>query len=163
MNKNLIVDLDGTFLLNDLFVEVLIKNILTKPFYSLSYLFKSRIELKNLIFKSIDLKKISIIENDIVINFIKERRHFYNKIILFSASPNIYVSFISNKYKIFDDYVGSTTVNLKGSQKVNVLRNMGIHNFDYIGNSKIDLEIKPYSASFFMYNSKKKQILNYNN
>ena len=75
-----------------------------------------------------------------------------NKLILCSGAHKDQVKLIFNYFNFFDDYYGSSEdINLVGKNKSNFLvENYGKNNFDYIGNSFIDLDVWKESRNIYL-------------
>ena len=153
----LVVDLDGTLIMNDLFQERLVFLCLGNPWKLLTTVYRSNdfVDFKKRILQSSPIYESSIIVNSIVVDFILKNRNKYSSIILLSASPHFYVRKVSNWIGLFDEAFGSTSINLKGIQKVLFLKNKGIEEFVYIGNSDDDKVIYKLAAEGFHFNGKK--------
>lgn len=144
--KVLIVDMDNSILKTDLFYEMLFKFLKSNLFniFKLIYLLvrTNKLYLKNYLANlyPLDISKIPI--NESVYSWIKNNKKKYTKVILCSGSPFSLVRKIANQIKIIDDCYGSTEkINLIGINKVEFLREKGIINFDYIGDSIRDIPL----------------------
>jgi hypothetical protein len=143
-SKVLVVDLDGTFAKNDLFIELVIKFIIQKPFHLILLIFRHLLNenfmiiLKNKVFSSHEVLKSDFLINDEVLKFITSNKSNYQKIILMTATPDEIAKKFLIFFDIFNEAYGSTTVNLKGRLKVLKLTDIGYSNFDYIGDSRDD-------------------------
>lgn len=139
----MVVDLDGTLIKNDLFLERLVYISFSNPLV-LFWIWihsKNYVDFKTRILRKFIIKPSSVIYNELVLKYIADNRHLYSKVILLSASPHFYVEKIAIWTGQFDLYYGSSVVNLKGIKKVDFLKALDIEVFDYIGNSKDDLPI----------------------
>lgn len=158
--KILFVDLDGTFLLNDLFISTLKK----RPWlFFLIFKKMSLIYLKNYLFKNIDFEKQDLKLNEIVFQFIEENKHKYSAVNLISASPQKYIDYVIERYPdTFNEGHGSNNnINLKGEKKVDFIKKVyGDIKFDYIGNSSVDQYIYIHCDRAYHYKNKKLIIWN---
>ena len=153
-----IVDFDGTFFRNDFFKEVFFKKLIDHPFYILKHFFiykKSLLELKCTLLSTINPKyPIEFLINPIVLSWINENKFSYSKIILVSASPDLFIKKILKDVNCFDEIHGSVNVNLKGVDKLEfIISNWGSV-FDYVGDSRADYPIFSKSRKGFKITSK---------
>ena len=150
----LVVDLDGTFIKNDLYIERLIQYFFrhTMGFFRCWKNSKGYVDFKRRVLSVYPINRTSIIINKVVENYILDNRHNYSSIILLSASPAFYVDMVANWTNLFDYSYGSISTNLKGIEKVKFLEKLGFMEFAYIGNSKEDIIIYSRAKIAFNFN-----------
>lgn len=143
-NIPLVVDLDGTFIKKDLLYEgfkLIIRKNFLYIFSCCIWILNGKVNLKNKLFKKINIKSENIPVNEEVLHFIKKEKKDGRKIILATASLQSNAEEISRLYPFFDEVYGTNNdINLKGKNKLNLLLKLyGFKKFDYIGNSFSDL------------------------
>lgn len=164
MKKILVCDLDGTLIKTDMLFESVFLLIKSNPLYILIlpfWLIKGKQILKNEINKRVEITPNLLPFNQDVIEFIKNRKNSYEKVVLVSASNIEIVKKIGNYLNIFDEIHGSdNNTNLKGINKKNFLDlKYGENNYSYIGDSKADIVIwKSSNEKFIVNNSNSKKI-----
>jgi 4-hydroxybenzoate polyprenyltransferase/phosphoserine phosphatase len=145
-NIPLVVDVDGTLINTDLLQEAAIILFKKNPAYIFKaavWLLKGRAYLKNKIFELVQLQYESLPYNKDVINFIEKEFSAGRKIVLATASPLSAAVEISKVYPVFSEVYGTSgNINLKGKNKLQLLlEKFGQGNFDYIGDSRADVNI----------------------
>ena len=147
-----VVDLDGTFIKNDLFIELLIMN-LVKSFREVVSIFFSRgiVGLKQFVFVNHEFSENQVLINHNVLEIVREKKALGYCIILATASPQVYADFVANTWNIFDKAYGSTDlINLKGSDKLKLILSIsGGKTFEYIGDSRVDNIIFKHCSTFY--------------
>ncbi len=148
-----IVDFDGTYLRNDLFKEVFIRAILFRPIYFLQVLFTSGfriIRIKNLLLKNYFIYyDLSILENQVLLDWLIFNRSRFNKVYLVSATPDFFLKRILKGSILFDNIYGSKNVNLKGKNKLNFIRKKWGEKFIYVGDSSADIPIFNFATEAY--------------
>jgi 4-hydroxybenzoate polyprenyltransferase/phosphoserine phosphatase len=143
--KPLVVDLDGTLIRNDLLHDSLLHVLIRQPqkiIRVISSLFLGKLALKETLAKLYVPNIKHVVVNPEVLDLIENARSNGARVILASASHQILVTSVSNSLGIFDEAIGSETENLSGEFKEQILvSKYGLRGFDYVGNSKADLEI----------------------
>lgn len=163
MNKRkwLVIDLDDTLVRTDLFVEVLLRAVLTRPLILISALIRSRFSIPGL--KSILAEKMSIDVtklpyNQTVIDKIVEARESGRPILLATAASERHAKMVSNHLQLFDDVIASSErVNLKGSAKKVRIESVTMGDpYEYIGDSLSDLPALESATKGYLVNPSKK-------
>ncbi len=153
-----IVDFDGTFFKNDFFKEQFFKKILENPYFIIEHFIikrKKLLDLKIDLLSNLNINyDYSFLINPIVLKWIEEKKLNYNKIILVSASPDIFLKHILKDSAFFNEIHGSVNKNLKGNNKLNYIKNLWGDDFDYLGDSKDDIPIFKSSKNAFKITSK---------
>lgn len=139
----LVVDLDGTYLKNDFFAEQFYKKLIENPFFVAYHLASGGIlKVKNVLLDKLDIQyPLSQLINSEVEKFIRTKRKEYDQVVIVSATPDFFVKRILADDKNFDAVYGSTSLNLKGEQKLEFIRQTFGEDFHYIGNSKADIPL----------------------
>ena len=156
----LAVDLDGTLIKTDMFLETFwsafSKDSLI-PLKSLFLLIKGKANLKRFLYinSSVDIKLLPY--NQVVIDFIKSHRENGGKVALVTGSDQRIAFEISDYLNLFDEVYGtSDNINLTGFNKAKFQKEtFGFKNFDYIGNSSEDIECWKFADKAISFNAKK--------
>jgi 4-hydroxybenzoate polyprenyltransferase len=146
MHKPLVTDLDGTLIFTDLLHESVIRLLKTKPYLVFLlpfWLLKGRANLKRELAKRIDLDFGSLPFNQPLLLWLKEQKTAGRKLILCTASDQIYADAVAKKLNIFDAFHASDgQTNIASIEKAKLLTSSyGAGNFDYVGNSKADIPV----------------------
>ncbi len=147
-----VVDLDGTFSKNDLFVELLINKFFNKPKLVIKcYLKYGVLGLKQLVFNNYRFSYDQVLINNNVLEIIEQKKALGYTIVLATASPQEYANFIAERWEVFDKAFGSNNkCNLKGQEKLNLIFSISNgQNFEYIGDSKIDNIIYKHCVKYY--------------
>ena len=160
-NIPLVVDLDGTFIKKDLLYEgfkLIIRKNFLYIFSCCIWILKGKVNLKNKLFKKINIKSAKIQVNEGVLHFIEKEKKDGRKIILATASLQSSAEEISREYPFFDEVYGTNDdTNLKGKNKLKLLLKLyGFKKFDYIGNSFSDLVIFQSCRYAYLVNASKR-------
>lgn len=152
-----VIDLDGTFLINDFFKEAFFKKIIENPFYIIKHFIIQRKDILTLKIELLSNHRINYSLNSLinqhVLQWLSENSHLYDKLLLVSASPDFFVKMILSDTHYFDEIHGSVDVNLKGIAKYNYIKERwGV--FDYLGDSKDDEPIFKLCNRAFKITSK---------
>ncbi len=137
-----IIDFDKTLLKNDFFKEIFYRTLLQNPFKLINHFLVKRgsiLHLKNELLLNFKLEyPIQLLLNPIIIHWINEQKAHYEKIIIVSASPDFFVKEILKHLDFIDEMHGSTSINLKGKNKLDFIIGKWGNNFDYLGDSQSD-------------------------
>lgn len=142
----LVVDLDGTLIKTDILVETLMKYLMINPFNLFKFfifLFKGRSKLKDEISRVVNIDVSLLPYDNEVIKYIKKEKSHGRAVVLATATNKIYAQKIADYLGIFDDVIASDySVNLASKNKANeLIKRYGEAGFDYMGNSKADLNV----------------------
>jgi len=145
-NIPLIVDLDGTLIHTDMLHESAIILFKNKPaaFLKASLSLSSgKAALKQSISSLIEFSPSTLPYNKELIEYLKSQKNLGRKIILCTASDQLIAHSIANYLNLFDEVLASDgNTNLSGTEKSNYLiAKFGKGNFDYAGNSNVDVEV----------------------
>jgi 4-hydroxybenzoate polyprenyltransferase len=157
LSKPIVVDLDGTLIKTDMlfetFVSALKNNILIIFFIPL-WLFTGKACLKKELAKraSVDVEVLPY--NMDLLVWLRGEKNDGKTLVLCTATDSILANQISDYLGIFDHTFASEGVdNLAASSKAKKLVDIyGSRGFDYVGNSKDDLEVWKYSANIVQVN-----------
>ena len=152
------VDLDGTLVKTDLFLETIIDvvkndwvNLLRIP----GWCFLGKAVVKEKLAKTSSIDPATIPYNEKLLEYLKNERLIGREIVLATASDQLIARKIAHHLGIFDDVVASDgTINLKGEAKAYALvERYGERGFVYIGNSRCDLNIWRRANSAILVNT----------
>tara|TARA_B110000483_G_scaffold128472_1_gene154103 strand:- start:3222 stop:4676 length:1455 start_codon:yes stop_codon:yes gene_type:complete len=173
MEKNLlkipvVIDLDNTLTSVDTLFEaviILIKHKLVNIILMIWWLTKGKLYFKSKLIDHVQVDPKKIPYNNEVISFIKESRSQGRKIILCSGAHVNQVKLIADHLNLFDSYYGSdSNTNLSGKNKSEFLvEKYGKGNFDYVGDSHVDLHVWNNCRtiySVYLKNKTKRKLLN---
>lgn len=154
----LVVDLDGSLVKGDTFLEAIIEFIKLDIFNVLRilvYLIHSKAYLKNKIAKKIIIDPKNLIYEKAVLDLIKQEKKDNKKIILCSASNQKQVDSVSKYLNIFDKAIGSSeSLNLRGYNKMNYLTSLfKDKGYDYVGNDKSDISVWSKARKIYTINT----------
>ncbi|MGN0895001.1 MAG: UbiA family prenyltransferase [Succinivibrio sp.] len=165
-NKVLCVDLDGTFIKTDMLYESFFYCFFLNPFIIFSCIFWLMCGGKTLL-KANLAKRFSFLAENIPINdsvkalLLRKKAEGY-KIYLVSASYiSVVERFFSNYSDIFDGFYGTelNSSNLSGQNKAAFLnKNFGFGQYEYVGNSKDDLDVWNNSSKAYCLTDNKSLI-----
>ena len=137
-----IVDMDGTLLRNDFFVESVAIQLLRNPFKVFQILLNKNglLQLKFSLLKKREINyPLDNLLNASVVSFLKDKRAEYSKIHVVTASPEEFAKQLLAPYNSFiDEVTGSVNSNLKGAKKLAFIKSTYSQPFDYLGDSKAD-------------------------
>ena len=154
-----IIDFDKTLLKNDFFKEIFYRTLLQNPFKLINHFLIKRssiLDLKNELLLNFKINyPIQLLLNPIIIDWINENKAHYEKIIIVSASPNFFVKEVLKQLDFIDEMHGSTSINLKGQNKLDYIMSKWGNNFDYLGDSKSDNVIFKSARNGFLVTSNK--------
>lgn len=147
MKKNyIVVDLDGTIIRTDLFIESTIKVIKQNPlnfFRVVWWLFHGWAYVKDRLAGLVDINVEYLPYELDVLDYLKDKKSQGNFLILATASHKIYAERVASHLGIFDRVLASDgKTNLKGLNKLRKIREIiGDESFIYAGNSAADRPI----------------------
>ena len=137
-----IIDFDKTLLKNDFFKEIFYRTLLQNPFKLINHFLIKRssiLDLKNELLLNFKLDyPVQILLNLIIINWINKNKAHYEKIIIVSASPDFFIKDVLKNLDFIDEMHGSTSINLKGKNKLDYIIGKWGNDFDYLGDSTSD-------------------------
>ena len=145
-NVPLCVDLDGTLIHTDLFVESVLALAKHAPFALLKlpfWLLRGKAFAKRQIAARVTINPVSLPYNKNVIELIDHARQQGRCVELVTASDELLVGPIAQHLKLFDHVLCSDGEhNLRGVNKAKMLVDRhGLQKFDYVGNDRTDLPV----------------------
>lgn len=147
----LVVDLDGTLLRTDSFLEGLAAAIAASPVNIFKFFsFKNRLDFKEWAARFGNPDNFPL--NTDVLKVLKEAKGCGRPIWLATASPFLVADALAVKLKIFDGVLASGNgINLKGQAKAAALvEKFGNKGFDYIGDARADVPVWQASRTAFV-------------
>lgn len=150
----LICDLDGTLLKNDFFIELLLRALVHSPLKTVKHLLKGLVYLKHQLLDDYDAD-INVVLNKDVTALIENKRSSFKKVILISASTDVFTKRVADKLGVFDASYGTVDVNLKGERKLDFIKRSGFTPFVYIGDAKADNTIFAAAQYYYIVKNKK--------
>ena len=161
MKKNqdcpLVVDLDGTLIKTDILMEQVIAFVRQNPFnffLVLFWFFQGFAKLKYEVYKRSLLVLDNLPINNDVISLINDAKSEGRKIILATATFLENAQQIADSMNIFDEVLATTIdCNLRGNNKAKLLVDkFGEKQFDYVGDSFVDIDVWKYSRIAYLVN-----------
>ncbi len=160
MNKPLCIDCDGTLIATDLLYEaffLMLKQyplgLLLLPFW----LMKGKVYLKERLAEHVSFNWATLPYRPEMIALIQKARHQDKQVVLVTASPMLWANGIAQHLACFDKVLATENgVNLAGKNKADYLVNLfGERNFDYAGDSHVDLHVWARAAGAIVVSSNK--------
>ncbi|ANP46790.1 UbiA family prenyltransferase [Candidatus Viadribacter manganicus] len=141
----LAVDLDGTLIRSDLFIEGMVRLAFSKPWLLpslLLWLTRGRAYAKQRIFQIFDFDPAELPYDERVIGWLREERTKGRKIVLASACDRVAVEKVAEHVGIFDAVFASDgETNLKSARKAERLAAAYPGGFVYAGNEVADIAV----------------------
>ena len=142
----LVVDLDGTLIKTDLLWEALARRLRRNPFALIPILFwwmRGRAFLKRRLAQRVQLNPAQLPASEAFLAWLRQQKATGRKVILATASDLEMVRPVAAFFGIFDEVLASDgRFNLRGPNKLKVLLDkFGERQFDYAGNSSVDLAV----------------------
>ena len=138
----LIVDLDGTLIQTDTLVESIRALLKEKPLFVMLiplWLLGGRFGFKAKLAGHIKLDPSKLPFDRVVLDYVKKEKQ-HRPVILMTAAHQSIAKEVSDYLGIFDEFYGSMDHNLKGLEKVKLLKQM-YPKYAYAGNSTADLPV----------------------
>lgn len=156
----LFVDLDGTLVATDIFVELLLKSIKQHPSFLLkmaAQFLRGRAQLKQAIAELTPFDPAHLPYRKEVVSFIEAERSRGRSVILATASDSAWAQKVAQHLGLFDEVLASDGQrNLKGRAKLEAIDNYcqqhGVREFAYIGDAVVDLPIWQRAAQAYVVN-----------
>ncbi len=160
--KFLVIDLDQTLIRGDLLKELTCELALKKPWLIPTIVIHAicgPLQLKKLVALHMRFNPSEVLYRDSVLDLIKSYKAEGAKVLLASASPDLWVKSIDAYLGLFDASIGSTNKNLKGKEKLNAILNFTKQqSFVYVGDSIDDYPIWQASAAAVAINPNSRTI-----
>ncbi len=140
------MDLDGTLIHGDLFRASIIKLLLSNPLYLLAFPFwlcRGRAFLKRRIAQRVELDPGCLDYRGEVLEYVRDQRRAGRTTVLATGSDETLAQVVADYLGCFDELLASDGHrNCTGYTKCQVLtERYGAKNYDYIGNSRVDLAV----------------------
>lgn len=146
-DRPLVVDLDRTLLVRDVFHSLSVTHFLRMPHkipqFLIRFLASGKVGAKRYMAENVEFDIEQHPINMPLLEYLKYEKSKGKSIILCSGADQRHVEIVARELSIFDSYFGtSEDTNLVGhSKKKFLIDKFGEGNFDYIGDSKADLEV----------------------
>ena len=141
----LVVDLDGTLLRTDLFLESTLRLIKQTPWIALFiplWLLRGRAYLKHKIFQRVQIDAALLPSHEELLTWLRDEKARGRRLVLATASDYHQALSVVEPLRLFDTVLGSDGQrNLKGRKKLQTIVEVCGKEFDYVGNSSSDLAI----------------------
>jgi 4-hydroxybenzoate polyprenyltransferase/phosphoserine phosphatase len=142
----LVVDLDGTLVRSDLLIESGLLFLRKRPAAAalpLVWLLKGKAYLKQRLATAVSIDVATLPYDDDVLGFIRQERALGRPIVLATASHRVHAERVAAHLQLFDRVIATDgATNLSASAKRDELvRLFGDRGFDYLGNSRDDLQV----------------------
>ena len=161
-NKNwLVVDLDYSLVKTDLFIEQILRALLTRPWMFVKMLFASGFNiarLKHLIARRMEISYQNLPYNQTVLDKIASAKMSGSKILLATAASEIHAKQVCDHLGLFDAYIASDSeVNLKGERKRDRIESfLEGDGFDFIADSQSEIPVFKKAKKSFLVNPSRK-------
>lgn len=159
MGRTLVVDLDGSLAKTDSLFESFTTLAVNKPVRALRLLFRGmrggKAWFKAELETEVQLDILETPYNDVVVNIIRERKKLGDKIVLATGATSLVARKHVEHLELFDDFFASNrNLNLTGDRKAKMLvEKFGDRGFDYVGNSRADLNVWKYAHTAYVVSS----------
>lgn len=158
MNKPLCVDCDGTLIATDLLYEAFFLMLKQYPlglFLLPFWLLKGKVYLKERLAEHVTFNWETLPYRPEVMSMIEKAREQGRQVVLVTASPMLWANGIAQHLGCFDQVLATEKgLNLAGKNKANYLVKLfGERNFDYAGDSYVDLHVWAHAASAIVVSS----------
>jgi 4-hydroxybenzoate polyprenyltransferase len=142
----LCVDLDGTLVHGDTLIESAVLLVKSNPLYLFAmvlWLFSGKAGLKEQIASRTRLAVETLPYNRRLIDWLREQREAGRRLVLVTASNYRIAEAISAHLQLFSEVIASTSAhNLSaGNKRDELIRRFGRGGYDYVGNSRDDLQV----------------------
>ncbi|MBA2594743.1 MAG: UbiA family prenyltransferase [Pseudomonadota bacterium] len=142
----LCVDLDGTLIRSDLFVEslfALLRKNVAYLFLIPVWLMRGKAYLKHQIAQRVDLDVTLLPYHGPFLKYLREQRAAGRRLVLVTATHQKYAREVAAYLDLFENVLATDdTTNLSGTYKhARLTADYGAHGYDYAGNSRKDLEV----------------------
>lgn len=157
----LVVDLDGTLILTDLLHESALGLLTQDPIKALKaplMLTKGKAQFKHYIAKHVDIDASTLPYHESFLTWLKQQKAQGRFLVLCTASDARYANAVAAHLEIFDEVIATnqsnTQINLAGNHKAHALiQRFGNKQFDYAGNSSVDLFVWQHARSAIVVNA----------
>ncbi len=158
----LYVDLDGTFIKSDMLLETFLAAMKVNPMtilYVFFWALRGRANLKQKLVEFSEVNVSLVPVNPETYAFLQAQKSVGREIVLATASNGAIAEKFVGHYPIFDRYIASSPeLNLKGSKKLEKIKQETNGPFDYMGNSTEDFILFSEAERSFLVNPTKKAL-----
>ena len=166
MNKNIeyiFVDLDGTLVRTDLFLESLLQLLKRNPFNIFRIIFwilQGRAFVKERVTSCVDIHVEHLPFETLLLDYLREQKEQGRLIVLATASHRLYAEKVAAHLGIFDHVIATDgDNNIKGHHKLAAIRQyVGDAKFIYAGNSAADRPIWKAASANILVNAPSKDV-----
>lgn len=141
----LCVDLDGTLIASDLLYESCLRLARQKPLDVVRvpfWLAGGKANLKRKLAERIELNAAALPYREEVIELLRKEKARGRRLVLVTASDARLANAVAEHLALFDEVIGSDGVyNVKGENKLKLLKERFPDGFDYVGDSAADLHV----------------------
>ncbi len=164
-NNYIVVDLDGTLIKTDLFVESIIKLVKQNPLNLIRifwWILQGRLVAKDRVAALVGINAECLPYEDELVDYLKEKKSQGKTLILASASHKAYADCVANHLGIFDQVIASdASINLKGLSRLKAIHEIvGNEGFVYAGDSSADRPIWKEASSNIFVNAPRSDVKN---
>ena len=161
--EHIFVDLDGTLVRTDLFLESLVQLIGRNPFnifQIIRWILKGRSFAKERVANCVNLSVEHLPYQTQLLDYLREQKEQGKRIILATASHRLHAEQVATHLGIFDDIIATNAENnLKGRSKLAaILEVTGDVEFAYAGNSSADRPIWEAASANILVNAPVKDV-----
>jgi 4-hydroxybenzoate polyprenyltransferase len=154
----LFVDLDGCLIRTDLLWESCFVVLKANPlcvFLLPLWLLRGRAHLKREVARRAGVSPDLLPYSSELLEFLRSEKRSGRRLILATSADAILAQKIVDHLQLFDAHLASNgSLNLSGRHKLNAIReHCGSAEFDYAGNSRIDLDIWPHARAAILVNA----------
>jgi phosphoserine phosphatase len=159
--RPLCVDMDGTLLETDTMTEMIIAFLHVHPWRSwelLLWLLRGRACFKRRLADEAVLRVELLPAHEEFVKYLVEQAAAGRTLVLVSAADESTVRRVAARFKIFSSAIGSDgKTNLRGEAKLQRLNELyGPKNFDYAGNSSVDIPVWRGAAEAIVVNARRR-------
>lgn len=145
-DRPLCVDLDGTLIATDLFVETVLYHLRFRPLSLIAapwwLVREGKAGLKRRLAKLAHIDPATLPYRPVILAFVKKERAKGRTLILATASDELFARAVAKHLNVFDQVLSSDgKTNLKAGAKLLAIRAVCTDGFDYIGDSAADLPL----------------------
>jgi len=158
MNRNLVVDLDGTLIYTDMLMENIFLFLRHNPFRvfeMLFWLFCGKANFKIKLADAVMPEVKDLPYNHKLIDWLWQQRNSNARLVLATASDKRIAERIADHTGLFDEVMGTETetINLSSHRKrAALVERFGEQGFEYVGNSMADLAVWQSAAVIHVVN-----------
>jgi len=161
--ERIFVDLDGTLVRTDLFLESILRLIGRNPFNIIQivlWLLKGRSYAKDRVAKRVSISVENLPYQTQLLDYLRQQKEQGKRIVLATASHRLYAEQVAAHLDIFDDVIATSAENnLKGRSKLTaILEITGNTGFAYAGDSSADRPIWEAASANILVDAPSKDV-----